>query len=409
MGRANLTGDLKSGAREGTYQRTSLRTVLLLLQSALSVVLLVGAGLFVQSVRHVRHVRLGFDADSVLVVALSMRDVRLDSAAMVALRLRLLESSKDVPGVSHATLQESVPFAGSSSWPLYVTGIDSVSTLGEFDVNTVSADYFPTMGTRIVRGRGIENTDGDGAQRVAVIGASMGAALWPGQDPIGRCMRFASASMPCTYVVGVAEDIHSHTIADESKSFFYYLPAAQWRPQDGGLFVRARRDASRLVEPVRRRLQREMPGASFVTVTPLGDIVDAQMRSWIVGATLFTAFGALALVLAAVGLYSVIAYNVAQRKHELGVRLTLGAARAGIVRLVVTESLRLALAGIVIGSVASLAGGSWIGPLLFQQSPRDPAVFALVTMVLLGVAVVASWIPALRAAGLDPKTALQSD
>jgi ABC-type antimicrobial peptide transport system permease subunit len=152
-----------------------------------------------------------------------------------------------------------------------------------------------------------------------------------------------------------------------------------------------------------------MPGTSFVTVTRLDDIVDAQMRSWIVGATVFTAFGALALVLAAVGLYSVIAYNVTQRKHELGVRLTLGAARAGIVRLVVTESLRFALAGIVIGSVVALAGGRWIGPLLFQQSPRDPAVFALVTIVLLGVAVAASWIPALRAAGLDPKTALQSD
>ena len=407
--RGNLTGDLKSGARDGTYQRTALRTVLLLLQSALSVVLLVGAGLFVQSLRNVRQVRLGFDADSVLLVSLSMRDVRLDSAAKVALRLRLLQAAKAVPGISHATLQESVPFAGSSSWPLYVTGIDSVSKLGEFDFNPVSTEYFATMGTRIVRGRGIESTDSDGAQRVAVIGASMAAALWPGKDPIGRCMRFASDSMPCTYIVGVAEDIHSHTIEDESKSFFYYLPAAQWRPQDGGLFVRAHHDASRLVEPLRRRLQREMPGTSFVTVTQLGDIVDAQMRSWIVGATVFTAFGALALVLAAVGLYSVIAYNVTQRKHELGVRLALGAARGGIVRLVVTESLRFALAGIAIGSVASLAGGWWIGPLLFRQSPRDPAVFGLVTIVLLGVAVAASWIPALRAAGLDPKTALQSD
>jgi ABC-type antimicrobial peptide transport system permease subunit len=152
-----------------------------------------------------------------------------------------------------------------------------------------------------------------------------------------------------------------------------------------------------------------MPGTSFVTVTRLGDIVDAKLRSWIVGAAVFTAFGSLALVLAAIGLYSVIAYGVVQRKHELGVRLALGAAPAGIVRLVVGESVRFALTGIAIGGVVSLAGGSWIAPLLFRQSPRDPAVFGLAAAVLLGVAIAASWVPAMRAAAVDPKTALQAE
>ena len=400
---------VKSGAREGTRLRTPLRTALLLTQSALSVVLLVGAGLFVRSVRHVRDVRLGFDADSVLVVSLNMRDVRLDSATAVGLRRRLLASVTDMPGVSYATLQESVPFAGETSWPLFVSGIDSVALLGRFAFNTVSSDYFATMGTRIVRGRGFETSDVDGAPRVAVVGESMAAALWPGRDPIGQCIRVGADSMPCRHVVGVAEDIHSQSVEAESKLFFYYMPAAQWHPQEGGLFVRSRGDASRLAEPLRKQLQAEMPGTSFVTVGRLGDIVDVQLRSWIVGARVFTAFGMLALVLAAVGLYSVIAYNVAQRRHELGVRLALGAARAGIVRLVVAESVRFALVGVAIGSVASLAGGRWIGPMLFEQSPRDPAVFGLVALVLLVVAVVASWIPALHAAGVDPKTALQSD
>jgi ABC-type antimicrobial peptide transport system permease subunit len=164
-----------------------------------------------------------------------------------------------------------------------------------------------------------------------------------------------------------------------------------------------------MVEQVRKAFQRDMPGTSYVTVTALGDIVNAKLRSWIVGATVFTAFGVLALVLAAVGLYSVIAYNVTQRKHELGVRLALGATRVRIVRLVVTESVRFAFAGVVIGGVVALGAGRWIGPMLFAQSPRDPAVFALVTGVLIAVAIVASWVPALRAAGLDPKAALQSD
>jgi predicted permease len=395
--------------RDGTHHRTPLRTGLPLLTQSALWPLLVGAGLFVQSVRNVRDVRLGFDADSVLVVSPNMRDVRPTAAAMAALRFRLLDAVTRVPGVTHATLQEAVPFGGTSSYSIFVAGIDSVSKLGEFDVNTVSADYFATMGTRILRGRAIEASDTEGAQPVVVIGASMGAVLWPGQDPIGRCFRVYADSMPCRRVVGVAEDIHSQSIETESRLFYYYLPAAQWRADEGGLFVRVQGDASRLIEPVRKHLQREMPATSYVTVSRLAEFTDGKMRSWIVGAKVFTALGLLALVLAAVGLYSVIAYNVTQRRHELGVRLALGAERARIVRMVVTESLRTALTGVLIGSLFALAGGRWVAPLLFHQSPRDPMVFAAVTIALLGVAIAASWIPALRAGSMDPKAALQSD
>jgi len=410
LARSSLVSDLKSGPREGTHGRARLRTSLLLLQSALSVILLVGAGLFVRSLRNVRDVPLGFDADSVLVVQLEKRDVRLDSAATVALRLRLLDAARSVPGVTHASLRESIPFAGMSSYPIRVDGIDSVRSLGEFDFNSVSEEHFAVMGTRILRGRGFESTDREGTRPVLVLGQSMANVLWPGEDPIGKCVRVGLDSLPpCRYVVGVAEDIHSMSIEPESKLYFYYMPALQWRPHDGGLFVRTRVDASVAQEPLRRALQREMPGTSFVTVKPFGDIVNEKMRSWIVGATLFTAFGALALVLAAVGLYSVIAYNVTQRKHELGVRLALGAGRMRIVRIVVMESVRFALAGVVLGSVVAWTAGNSIGPLLFDQSAHDVLVFGTVTVVLVAVAIVASWVPALRAAGLDPKTALQSD
>ena len=408
--RFSLTSDLKSGPREGTYQRRSLRTALLLLQSALSVALLVGAGLFVRSLQNVRDVRLGFTPDSVALVELNMRRVRLDSASAVALRLRLLESASHIPGVSHATLQESVPFAGMSSYPLFVAGIDSVEKFGRFDFNTVSTEYFATMGTRILRGRGFEDTDTDGGRLVLVVGESMARVLWPGQDAIGQCVRVGlEPDVPCRYVVGIAEDIHSQSLDAESRLFYYYMPAMQWNPQFTGLFVRARGGVRALVEPVRRQLQRDMPGASFVTVRPLADIVDDQMRVWITGAAVFSAFGALALVLAAVGLYSVIAYNVTQRKHELGVRLALGAGQVGIVRLVVGESLRFALTGTFVGALVAVLSGRWIEPLLFHQSPRDPSIFAFVAVTLLGVAIVASLVPAFRAASVDPKTALQSD
>jgi predicted permease len=405
----DLAGDLKSGARDGGRERSTLRTSLLLVQSALSVVLLVGAVLFVQSLQNVRNVRIGFDADSILQVRLNIREARLDSAAKRALRLRLLSLVTSIPGVSHATLQEAVPFGGMTSYPVFVTGIDSTDLLGEFDFNTVSADYFATMGTRILRGRAITSADIDGAPRAAVVGQSMANVLWPGQDPIGKCMRVGlKDTVPCTYVVGVAEDIHSRSIEPESKLYYYYLSAAQWQPQVGGLFVRAR-NAQQLVEPLRRRLQREMPGASYVTVGCLGDFVNAKMRSWIVGASVFTAFGILALILAAVGLYSVIAYDVTQRKHELGVRLALGAGQSRVVRLVVMQGMRVAVGGVAIGSVIALVAGRWIGPLLFDQGPRDPRVFGVVITTMLAVAAAASFIPAARAARLDPKGVLQSD
>lgn len=413
--RLTLTEDLKSGVRAGTY-RSRARGALLVLQGALALVLLVGAGLFMRSLHNVRDVRLGFDADSVLVVEMAMRDVELDSARTVALRERLLAAALTVPGIEHASFQRAVPFGGMTSWPIFVEGIDSVSMFGRFDLNAVSPDYFATMGTRILRGRGIQDGDVAGAQRVMVVGASMGAVLWPGQDPLGKCVRMQDRrpflppeTLPCRYVVGVAEDIHTQSIGPETRYFYYYLPAAQAWPEEGGLFVRARGDVRSFVEPLRSRLQDEMPGTAYVTVTRLGENIEGETRSWVMGATVFTAFGMLALVLAAVGLYSVIAYNVAQRKQELAVRVALGAEASHMMRLVVAEGLRFAAFGVILGGVFALAAGRWIAPLLFDQSARDPVVFGTVTAALLVVAVVASAIPAIRAARVDPNAALRAE
>jgi predicted permease len=404
-----ITDDLKTGAREGGQLRSRARVTLLVLQGALSVVLLVGAGLFVRSLGNVRHVRLGFDADSILLVRINMRGVPVDSARMTQLRLQLLSAASEVSGVSHASLQESVPFRGSSSWPIYVEGIDSTNKFGVFEANAVSPGFFATMGTRILRGRGFENGDVDGATRVIVVGAAMGQRLWPGQDPIGKCVRIDADTVPCRYVVGVAEDTHAHKLSTESRLFYYYLPAAQWRPHDGGLFVRTRGDVRRMVEPLRQRLQREMPGMSYVTVLAFAEVMSAEMRSWSMGATLFTAFGVLALVLAAVGLYSVLAYDVAQRRREFAVRVALGAAMRDVMRLVVAGGLRYAVYGVVVGGAVAWLAGRWIAPLLFNQSPRDPAVFGTVTGALLVVALAASLLPAIRGARADPNAVLRAE
>jgi putative ABC transport system permease protein len=408
--RPTITAELKSGARTGTYHRSLTRSFLLVGQGALSLVLLVGAGLFVRSLRNVADVRLGFDADSVLMVETEMRDVTLDSVQGVALRRRLLAAATTVPGIEYASLRRSEPFGGMSAGPLHVAGIDSVWKFGRFERNAVSPDYFRTMGTRLLRGRGIESSDVAGAPRVMVIGASMGEVLWPGQDPLGKCVRIGRVdTVPCTYVVGVAEDIQIRSFEAETRLFYYYLPAAQYEPDEGGLFVRTSGDPKQFIEPLRRRLQEEMPGSSYVTVERLGELVERESRSWMMGATAFSAFGALALLLAAVGLYSVIAYSVAQRRQELAVRVALGASASDVMRLVVGEGLRFAVSGVVVGGALALLAGRWIAPLLFDQSPRDPVVFGMVASALLVVAILASAIPAFRGARADPNLALRAE
>jgi ABC-type antimicrobial peptide transport system permease subunit len=218
----------------------------------------------------------------------------------------------------------------------------------------------------------------------------------------------SSDTLPCHYVVGIAENIKEQSLGADS-GYYYYLSLPQFRPALGGLFVRTRDNAERMRETVRARLQREMPGVSYVTVMPFTDIIGSQKRSWQLGATMFVAFGALALVLSAIGLYSVIAYNVAQRTHELGVRRALGAQARHAVRLVVTDGLRVAAIGVSLGVLVAFWAGRFVRPLLFEVSPRDPLVFAFVAGMLILVAVAASWIPALRAARVDPNVALRTE
>ncbi|MEO8451238.1 MAG: ABC transporter permease [Gemmatimonadota bacterium] len=406
--RADLASALKTGARDGTYHQSRTRSGLLVLQGALSVVLLIGAGLFVRSLQNVEQTRLGYDVDPVLYVDPTLRGVDLSNDERAALGKRLLEAANAIPGVETATRAVTVPFWTSMSTDLFVAGIDSVRKLGTFQLQSSSPEYFATIGTRILRGRGLEAGDRKGAPLVAVVSEAMAKTLWPGKDAIGQCFKVDADSLPCTTVVGIAEGIKQRSLSDDP-GLQYYLSIEQFHPEDMALFVRMRGDAADQAETVRRLLQPVMPGGSYLAVTSMREIIDPQTQSWRLGATMFVVFGGLALVLAAIGLYSVIAYNVAQRRQELGVRIALGAQAADVLRLVVGEGVRFAVAGILIGGAIAFLAGRWIGPLLFAQSPHDPLVFGAVTGVLLAVAVAASVIPARRASQVDPNVALRAD
>lgn len=407
--RDHLTLALKGGAREGSVQHSRARTALLVLQGALSVLLLVGAGLFVRSLGRVRDMRLGYEPEQVLVAVRNMRGTQLTEAERVTLAQRLLETAEAIPGVEAASLASSIPFWGNSSTDLFVAGIDSVRRLGRFTYQEATPGYFTTMRSGVVRGRGITEADRAGAPRVMVVSESMARTIWPGRDAIGECIRVQMDTMPCTTVVGIAEDAVQVSMSSDSR-LNYYMPMAQRRP-DGGraILLRVRGDPAGQAEPVRKALQAVMPGLSYVSVFPLREVVAGERRSWQSGATMFVAFGGLALLVAAVGLYGVIAYNVAQRMHELGVRIALGARAEHVVRLVVAQGVRVAAAGVLIGLLVSLAVARWIEPLLFRQPARDPLTYSIVAALLLLVALVASAVPALRATRADPNAALRSD
>jgi predicted permease len=279
---------------------------------------------------------------------------------------------------------------------------------GEYLYNTVSPSYFATMGTRILRGRNFTDADRHGAPNVTIVSQAMAHKLWLTTDALGQCLRIGADTTPCSTVVGVAENIVDRNLADPAGQQ-YYTPVAQYDGSGSGLFVRTHGDATDMVRTVRRQLQRAMPGVSYVAVTPLRKILDGEVRSWDLGATMFALFGALALLLAAVGLYSVIAYNVTQRSHELGVRIALGASARDVLRLVVGSGVRVAAAGILIGAVIALVAGRFIAPLLYRVSPKDPLIYAAAGLTLLAVAVLASLSPALRATHVDPNIALRAD
>jgi predicted permease len=405
---SDVTTALKSGGAKSGLHRSRLRTTLLVFQATLSVVLLVGAGLFVRSLRNVRTLDLGYDPDRVVYVGTEMRGVGLPDGELAALKRRLLERARGLPSVEEAARTLTIPFWMNSIVDLFVPGIDSVNRLGDFYLHAVSPGYFKTMGTRVLRGRGITDADRQGTPRVIVVSQSMAKKLWPNKDALGQCVKVDADTVPCSTVVGIAEDIRRGSF-DRDEGLQHYVAIEQFGPQIGGLFVRTRGDAARHAERIRRELQRLMPGVAYVSATPLSNIVDQEVRAWQLGATMFTIFGGLGLLLAAVGLYAVMAYNTAQRTHELGVRIALGAQMSDVVRLVVAGGLRVAVVGIAIGAVAALLGGRFIAPLLFHISPKDPSVFVVVTLTLLATALLASLIPAWRATRVDPNVALRTE
>jgi hypothetical protein len=277
-------------------------------------------------------------------------------------------------------------------------------------LSAVSSGYFATVGTRLLRGRLFTPEEGAGTEQVVLVNETMANILWPGEEALEKCVRIESMQTECARVVGVVEDSKRRSLHD-APALQSYVPLGQEESICcGTLLFRVRRDGdAAALSQVRSVLQEVAGPSAFLRLTALQEEIDPEVRPWRAGAALFSMFGGLALAVAAFGLYGVVAYTVAQRTHEVGLRMALGARAVQVGGMVLRQGLGLVLLGLGLGLLATLALGRVIEPALFEASPRDPEVLIVVTLTLLGVASLAALVPSLRAAATDPLVALKAD
>src|SRR5947207_6921554 len=405
VGRADLTPALKAGAREVRYRRSRLRSALLVGQVALTVTLIVGAGLFVRSLRNVQGQDFGFDPTHTLLATMDLRAAGYRPVEINQLNLQMLARLQVLPGVEAAAATIGHPFGWATGCSVSVPGRDSIPQLksGGPYCQRVTAGYFAAMGTP-VHGRAF--TPADRSASVAIVSETMARLLWAGEAAIGKCF-YVGSDKRCAEIVGIVPDARRFN-AVEDVAMHFYVPFAPDSSQFiTALVVRARGRPQDLVAPVRTAMRETAANLPYAAVTPLADLVAPSIRPWRLGTTMFGLFAGLALVLAAVGLYSVLSYTVGQRSHEIGIRMAMGARRGNVLGLMVGQGVKIAALGAGIGAVVALAGGRVLSSLLYGVSPRDPLVLLGAAVIPLVVAAIASYVPARRAAKVDPVVALR--
>jgi predicted permease len=407
-----------SGGASAGRRRQGLRTALASVQMALAVMLLLGAGLMVRTLDALMRVDLGFDPKHVLTVQLQPPAASYPSAdSVVTLYRSRLEKVRGLPGVRAAGLVRSLPLASSiGDWGLEIDGY--VAPQGQHakgDWQVVSDGALEALGERLIAGRALTAADTETSQPVVLVNETLARMYFGARDPIGGRLRMGSNDeRPWMTVVGVVKDERHNGLTAAIKEKFF-VPYTQFARQTGRpargmtLVVRAETDPMSLAAPVRAEVRRLDPNLPLANVRPMTSVVDASMATPRLTGSLLTVFAALALSLAAVGVAGVLAYLVSRRRREIGIRMALGASRAEVMALVVRRGLATAGVGILVGAGAAFFLTRLMEGLLFGVAPRDPATFAAAAGSLLVVALLASAVPALRAARVDPLEALRTE
>jgi putative ABC transport system permease protein len=405
----NLNAATASG-----WRRHKARSVFIIAEVALSLVLLVGAGLLLRSLIHLRFTDPGFQPDSVLTMTLALsQDKYAGASRMTSFVDRYLEGARSLPGVQFAAAGDTVPLTSDSN----ISGVQ-IENVPRDPKNGAAAarfkaspDYFRALGIPIKRGRAFSDADRGGAVPVVIISETFARRYFNGQDPIGKRMRLGSRGnreAPWMTVVGIAGDVRaSRMIAKVGASF--YLPIAQDPASSLALVVHTTIPPEKLAEPMRKMILSLDPDLPVYGVRTMAQVVAASIASERVATILVTGFASLALMLALMGIYSVVSYSVVSRTRDIGIRMALGAQASDVLSLLMKQALALVGIGIAIGIAGAYAISQALTSLLHGVRPTDPATFAGTLVLMAITAMLASFIPARRALRLDPISALRQE
>jgi putative ABC transport system permease protein len=407
--RFNLNDTLKEGGgRSGSAGgRHTLRSGLVVVEVVLSMIALVGSGLFLTSLHNAEQIDPGFETKNMLVMSFDLGAQNYKPEQGQEFYRRLMERLRAMPQIKDASVASTAPLGGGLARTVFPEGVDTSDRRNGIltAVNQVDTGYFKTTGTSILRGRGFEETDREGAPLVTVVNQAFADKFFPKQDPIGKRFRCFGETW-ILEIVGVSRTAKINTLGEDPTPAFY-LPILQHYASAVTLHVRTNGDPMAALPTVRstvQELDRQLP---LVQVQTISELLDEVLWAARFGASLLLIFGLLALTLAALGIYGVMSYNVQQRQQELGIRIALGAQKRDVLRLVLGQGLWLAGGGAIAGLVLAFLMARGISALLFGVHALDPATFAGVPLVLIGVALLACYIPARRATKVDPMVALR--
>ena len=404
--RRDLTTPLHQMSIRASGRRSRLARGLIVAQLALSLVLLIAAGLFARALEQGSRVNPGFDSAGVVVAPLNTESWGYSPERGRAFFRALRERAGALPGVTAVTTTAVIPLSASNMGDVIrIAGASSDEERVRVQVGMVGADYFAVVRIPLLQGRSIIATDDERSPRVAVINETLAGRYWPDGSAVGRTFGYDGQRVT---VVGVARDAKDATLAESTPPFVYFPIEQLWRP-DQTLLVRTGLDpgqAARTIQEAVLTLDSALPRPAVTTLQRETSVVLLPQR---VAAMVTGALGGIGLLLASVGLYGVIAYAVARRTREIGVRVALGATRRDVLSIVLGEGMRLAIGGVIVGLALAGLSTRLIAGFLFSISPLDTMTFLATAVALLAVALIASYLPARRAAAADPLVALRAD
>ena len=394
------------------------RSILVVSEVALSLMLLIGAGLMIRSFQNLRNVNPGFDSRQVLTMSVVISRAKfLSPDQAISFFDRVLQRVRSLPGVESAAVIDNIPLTGGSHQPIAIEGrpVVPMSEQPEVDVRLVSAGYMSAMHIPTLRGRGLSDTDVAGRPAVVLVSESMARQFWPGEDPVGKRLTLTFYPEAIREVVGVVGDVKLDSLDEMRPSATLYFPLDQvsvpaaggWRSFPMTLLVRSRSGSGELASSVSNAVHEVDRDIPLVDISTMDELVENSLSQQRFNMLLLGVFAALALLLAAVGIYSVLSYSVKRSVREIGIRLALGAPVGEVLRMVVLEAMKPTLLGVAIGAAGALALGRVLSSLIFGVRPTDPLTFVAVAALLAAVALVASIVPAYRATKVDPMVALR--